>query len=253
MDTLDLKFVFLKLNPFLISLGFHSLVLAAVVYGSANHNNGLTLSSMGDLSIELVGVDGGQGGQVQSPKSATQKGHKPAEKKSPTVASNLKAAVALHKVDEFSTIKRVTTKEPQKLDTASTEDSISQHTNQAQRSQALNVADQDSSGLTGRPGSQGGGSLYRTYIQNLYTHLERNKHYPMLARKMRIEGQVHVSFHVLRDGTIENVQLVGPCGSEVLNQAAIKSVKKASGQWPLPSSIRGDALPLQISFNYRIN
>ena len=74
----------------------------------------------------------------------------------------------------------------------------------------------------------------------------------MLARKMRIEGQVQISFQVLRDGTIENIQLVGPCGSEALNQAAIKTVKKASGQWPLPSSIRGDALPLQISFNYRL-
>ncbi len=252
MDTLDLKFVFLKLNPFLISLCFHSLVLGAVVYASANQN-GLTLSSMGDLSIELVGVDGGEGGQVQNQKSATQKWNKPAQKTSPAIVKNIKAVVASQKVDDLSTATHESIKEKQKSKASPTQDSDLQNSNQAQRSQALNVTSQESSGRWGRSGSQGGGSIHRTYIQNLYTHLERNKHYPMLARKMGIEGQVNVSFHVMRDGTIENVQLVGPCGSEVLNQAAIKTVKKASGQWPLPSSIRGNALPLEISFNFRIN
>jgi len=252
MDTLNLKFVLLRLNPFLISLGFHCLALAVVVYASA-HKQRLALSSMGDLSIELVGVNGGQDGHVQEPNSALQKGNKSYKKILPKVAQNVKATLALQKVDEFRITQPESTKQRQVSKSSSTVDSISRNSNTASRSQALNVTPLDSLGLNGRPGSQGGGSLQRTYLQNLYTHLERNKHYPMLARKMRIEGEVHVSFQVLRDGTIENVQLVGPCSSEVLNQAALKTVKKASGRWPLPSALSAKALPLQVSFNYQID
>lgn len=241
------KLILLRLNPFMVSFCLHSVALAAVIY---TQGPGLPMTSQGDMSIELVGVDGGQGGEGRSQASSREPA-KPTQAKVHRVAKKKSLPQLLNqKRDEFSL-------KPPHQDTDDSHgeaqtDKIHQE-KKTQRSQALNVGGSESSSLAGRPGTQGGGSVERTFIQNLYTQLERNKHYPMRARKLRIEGQVEVSFRVLRNGQIEDIEVVSASPSEALNQAALETVRKASGRWPLPESLKSDALPLQITFNFSLN
>jgi periplasmic protein TonB len=249
MQMTPLRFLLLRLNPFLLSLGIHSVALAAVIYTASSP--GLRLASMGDLSIELVGVNGGQGGQsIQESTQSIQKGVKVL----PVAQAKIRPQEehGPRKIDEFSLKKSPATNTLASEREYKTTPSSS-NPNQAQQGQITGTLQGQSSGMSGRPGSQGGGSAYATFIQRLYTQLERNKYYPMMARRMRIEGQVQVAFTVMRDGQIQDIRLVQASGSDVLNRAAIQSVEKASGHWPIPDHIPGPSLPLKISFNYQLN
>ncbi len=83
-------------------------------------------------------------------------------------------------------------------------------------------------------------SDYYAMIQQL---VESNKHYPKVARRRRIEGEVKVSFVIRDDGTIEEVSSSG--NKKVLNSAAEKAILAVS---PLPKPPEVIATPIQLSF-----
>jgi len=62
--------------------------------------------------------------------------------------------------------------------------------------------------------------------------LQRAKSYPELARKRSIEGVVEVSFTIKPTGEVEGVEAISQ--SQLLSSAAIESVHKAKGYFPLP-------------------
>lgn len=223
------------LSPFIASSILHGLVLAAALYAGQYQ---IPMNSYGDLTVELIGVEGGQDGQQLSQES------EPNKKSGP-----LEAKIFPEQQPEKDDVLREVPKlqENKTVENRARKNEAVQDASQGSRSEA-----EASSGLAGRPGSAGGGSSKPTYIQSLYTSLEKNKNYPMLAKNMRLEGVVKVGFRVLRDGTIKNIEIKQPCGSEVLNNAAIRTLEKVSGQWPLPESIKDDYLVLDISFNYQM-
>jgi len=106
------------------------------------------------------------------------------------------------------------------------------------------------SGQTGFQSYGGGGRAYNEYVQNLYNQLEQNKRYPLFARKLKVQGVVKVRFQVLRDGTIQNIQITQASSSEILNRAAMESLKKSSGHSPLPASIKGPSIQVETSFHF---
>ncbi len=106
------------------------------------------------------------------------------------------------------------------------------------------------SGQTGFQSYGGGGRAYNEYVQNLYNQLEQNKRYPLFARKLKVQGIVKVRFRVLRDGTIQNIQITQPSSSEILNRAAIDSLRKSSGHSPLPESLKGRFIEVETSFHF---
>ncbi|KFL34649.1 MULTISPECIES: energy transducer TonB [unclassified Sulfurospirillum] len=62
--------------------------------------------------------------------------------------------------------------------------------------------------------------------------LQRAKSYPELARRRSIEGVVEVSFIIKPTGEVEEVEAISK--SQLLSKAAIESVHKAKGYFPLP-------------------
>lgn len=62
--------------------------------------------------------------------------------------------------------------------------------------------------------------------------LQRAKSYPELARRRSIEGVVEVSFTIKPTGEVEGVGAISQ--SQILSSAAIESVHKAKGYFPLP-------------------
>jgi len=57
--------------------------------------------------------------------------------------------------------------------------------------------------------------------------LEQYKYYPMSARRRGIEGAVDVSFRLNADGRAEQMQLVSGSGYSILDDAALRTVRRA--------------------------
>ncbi|HLK97369.1 MAG TPA: energy transducer TonB [Hymenobacter sp.] len=64
----------------------------------------------------------------------------------------------------------------------------------------------------------------------MYAFIEKEKKYPILARRNRIQGTCIVSFTLTTDGTLEGIKLVknvgGGCGEEALRVVRLLQFKK---------------------------
>jgi len=89
-----------------------------------------------------------------------------------------------------------------------------------------------------------------TYQKTIRSKILASKIYPLIARKKEQAGVVYLNFLVLRDGHLKEVNLINSSKHEVLDQAAIKTVQKASPFLPLPTSLDKDELRLKIAISF---
>jgi protein TonB len=61
--------------------------------------------------------------------------------------------------------------------------------------------------------------------------IEKAKTYPRLARERGVEGVVLIRFKVAPSGDIEKVAVVKSSGSDILDQASVRTVQRAA---PMP-------------------
>lgn len=73
-----------------------------------------------------------------------------------------------------------------------------------------------------------------------------NKYYPEEARRKKISGDVRLVVALLPDGSIKRIDVLSSSGKNVLDQAAIRSVKLAAPFAPFPSELREKADILEI-------
>ncbi len=73
-----------------------------------------------------------------------------------------------------------------------------------------------------------------------------NKYYPEEARRKKISGDVRLVVALLPDGSIKRIEILSSSGKNVLDQAAIRSVKLAAPFAPFPSELREKADILEI-------
>ncbi len=82
------------------------------------------------------------------------------------------------------------------------------------------------------------------FQQTLLRHLARFQRYPDLARQERLQGTVHLSFILRRDGTVSGAWINSGSGAKVLDQEAVDMIRRAEpfpqipGQLPDPLSIK---------------
>lgn len=105
----------------------------------------------------------------------------------------------------------------------------------------------DARGATGAPGEgasagqpaagpgdgsvRAGAAFSSEQWRQLHAAIERAKTYPRLAREQGVEGVVLVRFKVAPTGDIEKVDVVRSSGSDVLDQASVRTVRRAA---PMP-------------------
>ena len=85
------------------------------------------------------------------------------------------------------------------------------------------------------------------HLQVIATLLRKNLYYPKRARKRRIVGEVLMEFTLLKNGDIGNIK-VQKGSKDILNKAAIKTIKKLSGKVPKPSK----SITIEIPIVFRL-
>lgn len=77
--------------------------------------------------------------------------------------------------------------------------------------------------------------------------IEKSLIYPSIARKLRVEGTVVVSFILKSDGLVEKAEILTSSGSNVLDTKAIQTVMGLSGNYPSISKTAYLKIPIVFS------
>lgn len=95
-------------------------------------------------------------------------------------------------------------------------------------------------------------SIKAQYKAQLKRLIESNKHYPRRAKRMGREGEVLVSFLVLADGTIKQLDIQNSSGSSALDKAALDAVQSVSGLLPFPEEIKRHSWKFTVPITYKL-
>jgi len=91
------------------------------------------------------------------------------------------------------------------------------------------------------------------YRAALISHLTAAKRYPRRAQRRRIQGEVTVSFVINKQGLVLSKQLERSSGADILDQAALSMIDRAS-PLPVPPPGYGDgphSFRIPLSFSLR--
>ncbi len=91
------------------------------------------------------------------------------------------------------------------------------------------------------------------YLYELRLTLEGRKTYPTLSRRLREAGEVLVEFTVLKDGSIQAVNVVRPSPFARLDEAAQTLVAGLGHFKPLPDSVQRADLTVKLPIRYALN
>ncbi len=93
------------------------------------------------------------------------------------------------------------------------------------------------------PGSGEGGT--HAILSEIRARIERAKRYPLMARRMNIEGVSHVRFAIDASGQPQGLALKASSGSSVLDEEALSTIRRAA---PFPAYEE----PLEIGIRFEI-
>lgn len=82
------------------------------------------------------------------------------------------------------------------------------------------------------------------YLRRLLGHIESNKYYPSAARRRGLEAMVKISFELLADGRIRELNVAG--GHKLLRRAAEEAVEQSL---PMPTPPAEVVTPLVVNFS----
>lgn len=82
------------------------------------------------------------------------------------------------------------------------------------------------------------------FLRAIRAAVEKRHKYPNLAQQRGFEGEVLVKFLIAASGEVSKIQIVRACPHAVLNKAAIKTVQKASRDFPKPNETTYIEIPI---------
>jgi len=86
-------------------------------------------------------------------------------------------------------------------------------------------------------------------LARIRTMIENALCYPAIAKKLRLEGVVTVSFSLRSNGNVENIQIVSSSGSSVLDKKALQTVASLDGEYPHLEKKVDLSLPISFSLH----
>lgn len=107
------------------------------------------------------------------------------------------------------------------------------------RSASDNVASQSAA-------RQAGNAAVSNYPGKIVSRLRRALRYPREAQRQRIRGEVHVGFVVSGNGQVGSVRVVRSSGTDVLDRAAMETVRRAAPFPPIPEGAGRSSWPFTV-------
>ncbi|MCK4249372.1 MAG: TonB family protein [Candidatus Omnitrophica bacterium] len=90
------------------------------------------------------------------------------------------------------------------------------------------------------------------YQDMIKQRIQEARRYPFRARKQGIEGIVNISFNVLSDGLSRNIQIIRSSGYKILDEEAVKTIKRANPFPPIPKEFYQDLISMQVNIVFKI-
>jgi periplasmic protein TonB len=90
------------------------------------------------------------------------------------------------------------------------------------------------------------------YQARLRAAIERERQYPRLAVRQRLEGDVLVAFRVWADGRMERIRVLESSGHALLDDAALTAVRRVRQAEPLPADVPGEFRDFEILLEFRL-
>lgn len=94
-------------------------------------------------------------------------------------------------------------------------------------------------------------SVKAAYLRSIASLIDRQKSYPLMARKGRQQGIVNVVFTLDQNGLLDNCQVKESSGFRPLDQAALKAVRQVR-RYPEPPPTLGEKPSFQIAISFRL-
>lgn len=102
------------------------------------------------------------------------------------------------------------------------------------------------------PSSQDESAIWREYTRQLSAHFKNRRHYPEMAKKLRLTGTVWVILELRRDGTLIQARIQTSSGYPILDQAALTSAQKAVPAPPFPPQTQAQQKSILIPYHYKM-
>lgn len=97
------------------------------------------------------------------------------------------------------------------------------------------------------------GGARKSYLDACRALIERRKEYPPFARKGGIEGTVVIAASLSRDGILIGSKVQQGSGSQLLDSAALRSVRSVTRFPPLPPVMGDEPFQFQVPVTFRIS
>lgn len=94
--------------------------------------------------------------------------------------------------------------------------------------------------------------LQRRYLAMVSAALQRHKRYPRTARRRGLSGKVVLTFVVLPDGQVTDARIADSTGHTILNNAALRALRRATPLPPFPSALKRPSLRVTIPILYEL-
>ena len=95
-------------------------------------------------------------------------------------------------------------------------------------------------------------SVLQTFLDSVRGCIESNKKYPATARDAGAEGTTGVRITILRDGTLDDVVVTDSSGHQILDKAALQSVRNAAPFPPIPEETKRAKIEVSIYLVFKI-
>lgn len=89
------------------------------------------------------------------------------------------------------------------------------------------------------------------FLEDLRLLIEKKKYYPKNARLLGQNGDVVVTFDLLRNGVITNIRILSSSRYPLLDQAALKTIKEVGKFKPFPKDLSASYLNLVQKISFR--
>ncbi|MGA1865204.1 MAG: energy transducer TonB [bacterium] len=90
------------------------------------------------------------------------------------------------------------------------------------------------------------------YKAQILSHIKKHRKYPPAAQRLGIKGTVNVDFLLYRDGTLGNIKVTKKSRHQILNNAAIESIKAGEPYPPFPSGMQGKYILIGVPITFNL-